>query len=90
MRERGAVEHQKYVFSIPVSDLELLFLCIPRCAARVRSKVRWFCSVLELMNVLILSDKDKWIMKERVRWAKLFNVPMLEESPEASHRIQLP
>ena len=27
-------------------------------------------------------DKDKWIGAERLRWAKAFNVPMKEESPE--------
>ncbi|KAK3080741.1 hypothetical protein LTS18_013595 [Coniosporium uncinatum] len=26
--------------------------------------------------------KDAWIMKERLRWAKLFNIPICEETPE--------
>ena len=27
-------------------------------------------------------DKDIWIARERIRWARLFNIPMAEEMPE--------
>lgn len=29
----------------------------------------------------MITDKDKWIMKERVRWARYFNVPIVDETP---------
>lgn len=34
------------------------------------------------MLTLFPTDKDVWIQKERIRWAKYFSVPMAEESPE--------
>jgi 2-hydroxychromene-2-carboxylate isomerase len=31
---------------------------------------------------IMVKNKDKWIAAERLRWARLFNIPMCEEIPE--------
>jgi 2-hydroxychromene-2-carboxylate isomerase len=31
---------------------------------------------------IMVKNKDKWIAIERLRWARLFNIPMCEEIPE--------
>jgi 2-hydroxychromene-2-carboxylate isomerase len=31
---------------------------------------------------IAIKNKDKWIAIERLRWARLFNIPMCEEIPE--------
>lgn len=35
-------------------------------------------------------DKDKWIGIERIRWAKLFSVPMNNEMPDEFPPLTLP
>jgi 2-hydroxychromene-2-carboxylate isomerase len=35
-------------------------------------------------------DKDKWIEVERLRWARLFSVPMAEKQPEGFPPLTLP
>jgi len=37
-----------------------------------------------------IKNKDKWIAQERIRWAKIFNVPMNEKLPEDFPQLTLP
>lgn len=34
------------------------------------------------MKLIPLSDKDKWINIERVRWAKAFSIPIADQTPD--------
>ncbi|EMC91239.1 hypothetical protein BAUCODRAFT_319300 [Baudoinia panamericana UAMH 10762] len=36
-----------------------------------------------------IRNKDKWINKERVRWAKQFNIPLAEKTPEPFPQLTL-
>lgn len=38
---------------------------------------------------LQIKNKDKWIGKERVRWAKQFNIPFAEKNPEPFPQLTL-
>lgn len=38
------------------------------------------CTIMTLDDFVAL-DKGEWIGKERLRWAKLFSIPMAEETP---------
>lgn len=53
-----------------------------RAPVTIKSKCRLFKSKSRLLKlVLHLEDKDKWIMLERERWAKYFNIPIAKEVP---------
>ena len=48
---------------------------------RFRSKVGFAFTLRSVRSKYFITDKGEWIGKERLRWAKLFNIPMAESIP---------